>query len=184
MEERDGNILIQASPPASAEDSRNKHPDEGDDAPSPSSPVEQATDAHAQSAPEHAEQTPEDRMSRMGGLWSRSMIELDNRLCPKCNERVPNDFKKCPHCEEYFDGVPPQSHCPICGHDVPIIRFPRSAGEFSRLLLKGVECQVCGYIFERRTKFVRWLSLSCLVFTIIWAAWFSVKSYTMLESVF
>lgn len=184
VEERDGDILIQASPSTSAEVSHNKRSDEGDDEPRPAPPVGQATDAHAQSASKHAEQTPEDGLLRTGDLWSRSMIEFGDRLCPNCKERVPNDFKKCPHCAEYFDGVPPQSHCPICGHDVPILRFPRSAGEFSRLLLKGVDCQVCGHIFERKTKFVRWLSLSCLVFTIIWAAWFSVKSYTMLESAF
>lgn len=182
IEERDGDILIQPSAASSVEVASGVHPEHGDKSRA-NSPA--AQNAGVRPALETTDgQKPEDSMSQVGNLWSRSMIEVGNRLCPKCNKRVPSDFKKCSHCGEYFDGMPQKNHCPNCGHDCPFLRFPRSTSELSSLLLNGVVCQVCGYKFERKTKFVRWFSLSCLVFTILWAAWFSMKSYGMLESVF
>lgn len=59
------------------------------------------TSASPQSGPS-ASRASEDMPSQIESLWSRSIIEESNRLCPHCQKSIPESFNQCSHCGKHL----------------------------------------------------------------------------------
>ena len=51
---------------------------------------------------ESTSRASEDMPSRIESLWSRSIIEESNRLCPHCQKSIPESFNQCSHCGKHL----------------------------------------------------------------------------------